>query len=417
MTQIAHEPAAAPSLLNHPPGSLEGAFAVEEAVVHALTHLDDLEGHGELVERGRGLAEEGAEVDALGPKVRDVDVAQGVGDPAGELVGLGCGWGAQEGDERGVVEVAPDAEFFDVLGEGREEGKVRGVHGAAFEVEGFEGRGEDGEEVGNVGLGEELGGLGVHVEVEVEELLDRGVVRDEVDHGVAGEGLASAQVEVRQSGCLRDAGESLVRHACACDIEVGQVREAREQRLKHAGWQDGALVEGQASYGHQLGEVRRAHKCHHGGAEGAGRGSAEVEGAQLRVGEELVQDIHAELLVNVLLGQELAQVGQQVQTFQHGLLRQVLRLSALSRSHSRAGGVEVREVETAHNRAQGGVFLDMVQELAEHGRVRDGDLLVQRGERSGVQRARGQEEGHQVDVPWLQAIRRDVRDHLVNNST
>lgn len=76
----------------------------------------------------------------------------------------------------------------------------------------------------------------------------------------------------------------------------------------------------------------------------------------------------------------------------------------------------MREVEAAHNRAQRGVFLDMVQELAENGRVRDGDLLVQRGERRRVQRARGQEEGHQVNVSRLQAVRRDVRDHLVNNS-
>lgn len=313
MTQITHQPPPPSRLLDHPPRGLERALAVQEAVVHALTHLDDLEGQGDLVERGRGLAEERAEVDALGAHVRDVDVAQGVRDPAGEVVGFGGGRGAEQGDEGGVVEVAAEAELFDVFGEGGEEGEVRGVHGAAFEVEGFEGGGEDGEEGGEVGFGEELGGFGVHVEVEVEELLDRGVRGEEVDDGVAGEGLASAQIEVRQPRGLGDGGERLVGHAGARHVEVGEVREAREERLEHHGRQDGAFVEGEARDGHQLREVRRAYKGHHGCAEGCGRGSAEVERAQLRVVEELAQDIEAELLVDVLLGQELAQVRQQLQ--------------------------------------------------------------------------------------------------------
>jgi hypothetical protein len=84
------------------------------------------------------------------------------------------------------------------------------------------------------------------------------------------------------------------------------------------------------------------------------------------------------LIINVLLGQELTEVGDKLETLEKRSGGQVLSLCSLSCGHASPSWIEVRKVQTAHNRTQSRILRDVSQELAEDSRVRNGNLVIER---------------------------------------
>lgn len=76
------------------------------------------------------------------------------------------------------------------------------------------------------------------------------------------------------------------------------------------------------------------------------RGAAtKVNGVKSRhVEEQLLDDVGAQIFVNVLLREELLKVRGQLQAFQQSLSGQILSAGSLARSREDGGGVEVAKV-------------------------------------------------------------------------
>jgi hypothetical protein len=77
----------------------------------------------------------------------------------------------------------------------------------------------------------------------------------------------------------------------------------------------------------------------------------------------------------------------------------------------------MREIETADNGSESRVGADVGEEFGEYPGVRDCDLRVESRECGGVDGARGEKEGHKVDVPSCEAIRRNICCQLIDDRT
>ena len=79
----------------------------------------------------------------------------------------------------------------------------------------------------------------------------------------------------------------------------------------------------------------------------------------------------------MFLCQELSQIRSKLKTLKEGFRDEVLHLETLTCTESRAGGIEMREIETADNGPESGMGADMGEEFGEDSGVRDRDLRVE----------------------------------------
>lgn len=73
------------------------------------------------------------------------------------------------------------------------------------------------------------------------------------------------------------------------------------------------------------------------------------------------------------------------------------------------------KVQTTHERSERGILRHVVESLGKDDGMREGHVSVQHTKCGSVQRTRGQETRHQVDIPWCIAIRRDIQSQVGND--
>ena len=146
------------------------------------------------------------------------------------------------------------------------------------------------------------------------------------------------------------------------------------------------------------------------------RAPAKIEGLDAgETQEQLAEDGLAEIIVDVLLGEELLQVGDELEALKQRLRRQVAGLRALGGCQEELAGVEVAEVEAADDGAERRVGGDVVEKFAEDARVWDGDFAVKGCEGCVMQGLGGQEQGHEVDVAAGDAVGGDVEGEKLDD--
>lgn len=243
----------------------------------------------------------------------------------------------------------------------------------------------------------------------------------ELDDVRTGQLGAAAEVQVREGGAAAQREEGSGGDLGMRDVQMGQVYQTREQRMDGVVGEAAAFVEGDTP---EPGEARRqvrvvcGHDAGKGRPEGRRGAAAKVDGAQGRNGrKDLVQHGGVDVVLDVLLEQQLLEVGQEVETFTQGAGGQVLDVDVHALGAAEADGRKVGEIEAADDGAERGVLADMGEGLGEDDGVRDGDVAVQHAQGCGVQSARGQQAGDQVDVAGGVSVGRDVNgqegDYLV----